>query len=191
MLLQTFIDIEKWDVADWQGAAFFYDPDGIRPPCLGLVFGNFRAGKQIFQGWRRRLGAVDRYEELRVSIVEGKIPGLESGYSIYIGSNPARALDAAERQGGGGSAIVFGRIHRMCTEPGSPNLARFKQDFAIHKKCDILPVSLDCQADFAPSIRKAEILFRKAAQVAADDLEAAVFPENHFKPQASLRHRRK
>ena len=72
VFLQTFIDPVKWDAARWKATAFFHDPKGVRPPCLGIVFDNIGTGKQIFSDWLKRLGNVDQYDELRISIVEGE-----------------------------------------------------------------------------------------------------------------------
>ena len=44
------------------------------PPILGLGFANEDAARQIFKDWNERYGPRDEFEELRVSIIEGKIP---------------------------------------------------------------------------------------------------------------------
>ena len=70
ILFQSFINIEKWDIAKWRATAFLHDPEGVRLPYLGIVFENIEAGKEIFSEWLERLGKVDEFDELRISIVE-------------------------------------------------------------------------------------------------------------------------
>ncbi len=80
--------------------AFIEDPDHIKPPIMGLVFsGDIEAGKTIFSDWLKRLGRRDAYGELRISIIEGDIPGLEPGYSVHITSDPANTMVRAQVEG--------------------------------------------------------------------------------------------
>lgn len=183
VFLQIFIDPEKWDAAGWGATAFFHDPTGVEPPGLGIVFDNIEIGKEIFSHWRRRLGSVDQYDELRISIVEGEILGLEPGYSLHISSNPSHTAERAKDLGIALSvktAVVIGRIHRMTPEPGSPHLPRFKHDFAKHKRYFLLPVSADLKPEVEFAIEKTTILFRNASEVRNDDLDVVVFPEHYF-----------
>src|SRR5450432_3844756 len=96
VFFQTFIDIEKWDLAMWRATAFLRDPEGINAPVLGIVFTDIAAGREIFENWTKRLGNVDQHEELRISIVEGEILGEGPGYSVHISSDPSRLMDAGE-----------------------------------------------------------------------------------------------
>jgi len=99
VFLQMFIDPVKWDAARWKATAFFHDPKGVKPPCLGIVFDNIETGKEIFSDWRRRLGSVDQYDELRISIVEGEILGMGPGYSVHISSDPNHTVERAKALG--------------------------------------------------------------------------------------------
>ena len=183
ILLQNFIDVEKWDSARWKGTAFLHDPRGMEPPCLGIVFDNIDAGKQIFSGWIERLGTVDKYEELRISIVEGAILGVGDGYSVHISSDLEHAAQRAQLNASHpnlGTAIILGRVHRMTPELGSPHLPRFKKEFSRHKSYLFVPVSADSKPEFGLAIRKSEINFRRASEITAADLDAVVFPEHYF-----------
>src|ERR1039457_4020600 len=97
VFLQMFIDPVKWDAARWKATAFFHDPKGVRPPCLGIVFDNIGTGKQIFSDWLKRLGNVDQYDELRIGIVEGEILGMGPGYSVHISSDPDHTAECVFR----------------------------------------------------------------------------------------------
>ena len=183
VFLQMFIDPVKWDAARWKATAFFHDPKGVRPPCLGIVFDNIGTGKQIFSDWLKRLGNVDQYDELRISIVEGEILGMGPGYSVHISSDPDHTAERATALGIALSvetAVVIGRVHRMTPEPGSPHLLRFKHELAKHKRYFLLPVSADVKPEFDFAVRKTRILFRNASEVRKDDVDAVVFPEHYF-----------
>src|SRR5579872_1835488 len=101
VFVQLFIDPEKWDAARWKATAFFHDPSGARPPCLGIVFENIDAGKQIFSDWLKRVTKVDRFDEIRISVVEGEILGQGPGYSVHISSDPDHTAKRPEMLGRG------------------------------------------------------------------------------------------
>src|SRR5262249_5028776 len=130
VFVQLFIDPEKWDRAQWKGTAFITSPDPGIPPCLGLVFLDEKLGREIFKHWRQRLGDEDSYDELRVAIIEGDIPGEAPGYSVHISSEPLHTQKRLQAEGKGLDveySVVTSRIHRMnpVPGPGSPHLERF------------------------------------------------------------------
>ena len=183
MFLQLFIDPVKWDAAGWKATAFFRDPEGVDPPGLGIVFEDIEAGKQIFSDWLERLGKVDRYDELRISVVEGDILGRDPGYSVHISSNPHHTAGRAqglETALSGDTAVIICRVLRMNTEPGSPHLSIFKTEFAKHKRYFLLPVSADLKPELEFEIEKTEVLFRNASEIKKNDLDAVVFPDHYF-----------
>jgi hypothetical protein len=183
VFFQTFIDIEKWDAARWKATAFFHDPSGAQPPYLGIVFDNIEAGRQIFSDWLQRLGSVDQYEELRISIVEGEILGEEPGYSVHLSSDPSHTEEHSRAKGVHlevETAIVVSRFKRMTPAPESPYLPRFKQDVAKHKRFFLIPVSSEVKPEFGFAIEKTEIHFRRASEVAKADRDAVIFPEHYF-----------
>jgi hypothetical protein len=47
------------------------------------AFADFDAGKRIFEGWIKRVGHRDEFEEIRASIVEGPISGKPDGYTVF------------------------------------------------------------------------------------------------------------
>ncbi len=180
VFIQTLIDVDSWNAAGWLGTAFLHDESGREMPRLGIVFTDIRAGNRIFSGWRERLGAVDEFEELRISIIEGDIVGEDPGYTIHISSNP---LNTARRLGSKVEApkmIIVSRMHRMTPQPGSPHLGRFKKEFAKHKRYQVIPISAEIQPNFALSIEKTEVHFRQACDIGRTDLDAVIFPEHYF-----------
>jgi hypothetical protein len=189
VLFQSFIDVEKWDAARWRATAFVHDPTGVKPPCLGILFDDIEVGKQIFSGWLERLGNIDEYEELRISIVEGNILGNGSAYSVHISSDASHSEERARANGFHlevGTAMVVGRVHRMTTEHRSPHLHQFKREFAKHKRYFVIPVSTDVAPQFEFAIAKAEINFRHAFEISEHDVDAVVFPEHYFDADSTI-----
>jgi hypothetical protein len=183
LFFQSFIEIEKWDAAKWKATAFILDPSGAKAPMIGIVFENIDAGRQIFSEWLRRIGKVDRFEELRIAIIEGEILGEDPGYSIQISSDPQHTLRRAAVEGkniGADLIAVIGRVHRMNPEPNSPHLPRFKKEFQKHKEFALIPVSAKGEFGFEYAIRKTEIHLRKTSEINGDDVDSAVFPEHYF-----------
>lgn len=184
IFFHSLIDVDLWNSAGWYGTAFLHDPTGEHPPGIGFLFENADAGRRIFAGWRERVGQVDRYEEIRVSIIRGEILGLESGYSIHISSNPFHSAQRAKENGEAldfKKAVVVSRVLRMSPEPGSPHLAQFEKDFAKHERYVLLPVSSTRSApELDLSVEKRELHVRSASDVTADDVDAVVFPEHYL-----------
>jgi hypothetical protein len=186
---QSLIDVELWDSARWKGIAFLHDPSDIEPPGLGFLFEDIDAGKRIFSGWRERVGTVDEYEEIRVSIIRGEILGLAEGYSVHVSSDPLHSVRRSEDKGlplDFHTAVIVSRVKRMTPNPGSPHLGQFEKDFAKHKRYLLVPVSSKGAPEFELSIEKHEIHLRQASDMKADDRDAAVFPEHYFDNDARI-----
>jgi hypothetical protein len=180
---ESLIDIPLWDAAGWKGTAFLHDPSGMERPGLGFLFDDMDAGRRIFLGWQERVGKVDEYEEIRVSIILGEILGLPSGYSLHISSDPSHAARRARDKGLAldfKTAIIVSRIKRMTPNPGSPHLGQFQEDLARHGRYLLVPVSSKGTPALDVAIEKHEIHLRQASEIGPHDLDAAVFPEHYF-----------
>jgi hypothetical protein len=182
IFFQSFIDVDKWNLARWRATAFFCDLKGSNPPCLGLVFENIEAGRQIFTDWIERLGTTDRFEELRISIIEGEILGDEPGYSIHISSDPLHTENRLRANGQvfePDCVVLISRMLRMLS-PDSPHLRIFKEQVRKHKTYSIFPVSAQLQPQVDCAVDKTEIHFRLTSEITGTDVDAVVFPENYF-----------
>ena len=93
------IDIGLWNRAQWSGVLFKVQPGTL--PVFALVFRDLDAGEEILKGWRDALGNHDRNEVIRVSVIEGNIPGTPPGYSVHIGPDQTRAIESAKAKGEG------------------------------------------------------------------------------------------
>lgn len=120
----SLIDIPYWDKAKWCGTFYMIDPDGVFPPCMGLLFENEDEARKIFTGWLDRLGNRDQKEELRICIVTGIDKKNCAHYRIHIGTN-INAYDTVEERG---QILMISRIHTMMPDSGK-NLSFFLNAF--------------------------------------------------------------
>ncbi len=179
--LHSFIDVPAWDAARWKGTGFMYKPDLSIPPQMALLYTDGEAGRRIFRAWRERIGARDEYEELRVSIIEGDIPGQDSGYSVHISANLENVLRRARAAGHElkpEMMFTLSRIHRMNPEPGSRHLAMFKKSFERHGVYELMPAGMGPGGSLVLTpelaITKRQVLFRRVAEIGPRDLDVVV-----------------
>jgi len=186
VFFQSLIDVNLWDKAKWVATAYLVSQSSQDIPCLGLVFENATAGNQIFKNLAKRLGKEDKYEELRIAIIEGEIPGDRTGYTVHISSNPHNTAKRAKDQGEEfdfDKAITVSRIHRMYPDPKSPFLENFKQSYSQHRQYLLIPLFGSKSSKTAPipqfdlSIKKREVLFRKTKDIESDDRDHVIFGE--------------
>jgi hypothetical protein len=173
------IDIELWDRAKWRGV-FFMHYEG-RPPYLGLAFTDEAAARRIFRQWRERYGPRDEGEELRISIVEGDIPGEDPGYTVHIGADLDVTTKKFKEAGYGEPDMLFTatRLNRMNPAPGSTNLALFKQRYRQSKTYFLIPAVLQEARMPKPipalGIFKSRILFRHVSDIkGSNDIDMIV-----------------
>lgn len=177
--LTGFIDVTLWGPAKWSG--IFYVHDNVYPPYLALLFTEETAAKKIFTQWHERLGRTDRYEELRIAIVEGDVPGEEPGYSVHITANIEAIYRRADDLGLNipkDLVMIISRLHRMNPPPGSPNLAAFKQQyqrFGCYQLCPAVMAADGVRLFQGMAIQKREIAFRNAIDIQSiNDPDSAV-----------------
>jgi len=182
MYLTGPIDVELWNKAKWGGTFFAWDPDYKEPPVLGLAFEDESAAREIFERWHNRYGSNDEYEELRISIIEGDIPGKEQGYSVHVGSDPEAAIKRFNEAGFGYKAdllMFVSRIHRMNPPSDSQNLEMFKKAYKAFKTYYLAPgvISRDkkmFKPIFKLGIYKGKIHFRNVSEIGRNDIDSVV-----------------
>jgi TIR domain len=178
MFLSMPIDVELWNMAKWSATFFSYQAD--KPPVLGLAFRNESAARKIFEGWHERYGDNDRYEELRVSIIEGAIKGEEDGYTVQIGPDPDAAIKRFKDAGYAFDEDILmciSRINRMNPPSDSKNLSLFKAAYAKHKTYFLAPgiISEDgkqLKPLFEFNIFKSKVLFRHVSEISKTDIDS-------------------
>ncbi len=196
------IDVELWDKAKWRGVVFLHYGG---PPCLGLVFEDEVAAREIFRQWHERYGARDMDEELRLSIVEGDIKGEEPGYTVHISADLEVAAKKFKQAGYGEADMLFSvtRMNRMNPTADSNYLELFKQRYREFKTYFVIPAVLQGRhtPKFIPElgIYKNKILFRHVDDIKSDnDIDRVVIesggikrPLNPHYPPASPTKKRK
>jgi len=183
-LLQMFVDPEEWDEAVWTATVFLYDQTGQndkQPAGIGIGFADFEAGKKIFRGWKDRLGHVDKFEELRISIIEGPIPDEPTGYTVFISSNPVNTIKRKQLIDPAFSPVhimVVSRKHRMNPAPNSPHLRMFKETYGRHGRYLLFPAHVSNNQlkdmELEMGILKKEINFVESSKIQPNDPEIAV-----------------
>lgn len=183
MYLTGPIDVDLWDKAKWRATFFMCDLE--RPPVLGLAFEDESAGRKIFETWHQRYGENDEYEELRISIIEGDIPGEDPGYSVHLGSDPDAASKRFKDAGyafDDNLMMMVSRMNRMTPPAGSKNLDKFKQCYKTFKTYFLAPgvISKDRQ-QLKPivelGIYKSKVLLRHVSDIGQNDVDRVVLLE--------------
>jgi hypothetical protein len=119
------IDAGLWERSAWLGVGFL-GPRGDPPsPSIGLIFGVEPAASAIFVALRRRLGAVDTGGELRISFIEGDLPGQAPGYAVIVAASAEPSAHRARRLEASGA------------------LATFRADYAHLGRCLLVPLVID------------------------------------------------
>jgi len=173
-----------WVEARWSATTFKWHPTSEAPPIMGLVFDNAEAGKEIFREAQAQMNHEDRFEEIRVSIIEGLVPGQEQrpGYSVQICADPDALAGHATFADFVVDPIVvpfLGQWNRHYPIAGMPSLlARFKEEFAKHQEFMLAPVTRHpdgkLYADHTLGIVKNSVHFRRLSDITtAEDVDAA------------------
>jgi len=173
-----------WAEAKWSATTYKWHPTSEAPPVMGLVFDNVEAGLEIFREAERQMNHEDRFEEIRISIIEGAVPGQEHrpGYSVHICADPeALSAHATMEDLVVDSSIVpfLGQWNRHYPVPGAPPLLpRFMQEFEKHQEFLLAPTIRrgDGNLYMEPTlgIIKNVIVFRQLSEITTpDDIDAA------------------
>ena len=182
MYLTGPIDVDLWNSARWR--ATFFITCATEPPVLGLTFEDEISAIKIFETWRKRYGSSDSYEELRVSIIEGDIPGKEPGYTVHVGSDPDAAIKRFKDAGykfdvDDDVLMMISRINRMNPAPTSENLEMFKSAYRAFKTYLLAPgvISKD-RKSFTPildlGIFKGKVHIRTVSEIGKNDVDSVV-----------------
>ncbi len=194
----AFATHSLWEEAAWSATTFQWHPASEAPPVMGLVFDNERAGIEIFRETERQMNHEDRFEEIRISIIEGIVPEQQNqpGYSVHISADPdALAAHATMEDLVVDPTIVpfLGQWNRHYPIPGQASLlARFKEEFERHQEFMLAPVTrhADGQRYVEPGlgIIKSVIHFRQLSDITTgDDPDAAalLLPQLITPPETS------
>ena len=177
MYVTGVINTELWDKACWMGTAILSDKKSA--PYLGLVFQNRDAAIEIFKNWNRDFGHRDLYEEIRIAIIEGDIPGKEYGYTVHITTNQDNLISKCRELNLPSSQVLFAiisRFRRMPIEKQNRNMAVFREEFEKFLSYKIIPIYMSeegLEPLFDYEIEKTEIFFRQVDEITENDIDAA------------------
>lgn len=182
LFVTSLIDIEAWNKAVWRGAAYLLSPENKYPPCFMLPFLNEEYAKKIFQDWIYLFGKKDKFEELRIAIIEGDIPGEEKGYSIHISSNLDRVIQRCDKEGinlDENFIMTISRIHRANPIDNFRMYNKFKHHYKTHRKYILMPCVLNEATQkikplFEYGIEKRELIIRHVSEIGEHDQDAIV-----------------
>ena len=182
--LSAPIDVDLWNEARWKSTFFIVSNTDSAPPILGIGFLNQRPAEQIFDQWHRRYGQRDRYEELRVSIIEGDIPGKRPGYSVHIGPDIQNTIERYKAAGitvkpDTDLFISISRTNRMNPSPESKNLENFKEAYGRLKEYLLIPGIVGADGSLLgfsrqAGILKREIKLRATHEIGSNDEDSVV-----------------
>ncbi len=190
MPVAAFTTHPLWQEARWSGTTFQWHPVSEAPPFMGLVFDNEEAGLEIFREAKRQINHEDRFEEIRISIIEGAVANQldRPGYSVHICVDPDALLAHAtlnELVVNPSIVPFLGQWNRHYPISGKPPLlAKFKQEFDRHQEFMLAPVirKADGNQYMQPElgIIKNVIHFRQLSEITAGDdpdLSALLLPQ--------------
>ena len=144
MYVTGVIDTELWNKASWMGTAILSNKKSA--PYLGLLFQNRDAAIKIFEQWNKDFGHRDLYEEIRIAVIEGDIPGKEHGYTIHITTNQENLIAKCRK------------LNVM---------------FLSYKIIPIYMSENGLEPLFDYEIEKTEIFFRQADEITENDIDVA------------------
>lgn len=167
-----------WEEALWLATTFQFHPNGEGPPTLGLVFGDWTRGVEIFRGWVEAVGHLDENDDLRLAVLRGDVAGQTPGYTLRLSATLDEYLDGDTDR----SARV-GQVNRMHPQSGSRGpgeeadlLGRFLREHEKHGEFMLAPiVEKDDERLWVATHRgivKHELVVREASDVSDDDLDA-------------------
>lgn len=164
--ISSVINIPLWDKARWGGTGFA-DYGSSYPPCLALIFNNFKAGKLIFEEWRTRFGKMDREHTIRIAIITGIDKKNPAAYAVKISKKIEDMASNHSTQ-----IMMISRINRMdVTDP--INLKRFLNAYEQTQTFVLAPMSFPKSG--SPEIAtelgilKSKLVVREAWEIGEND----------------------
>ncbi|HCE3929230.1 TPA: hypothetical protein ACP31N_002369 [Pseudomonas aeruginosa] len=141
LLVMSPINLPLWDKAKWKGTGVVLPqvPGEIVPPIMGLAFENFDAGKKIFRGWHKKVGAENRDGWLGVTVITGIRRDRPLDYRVAIGISESYMATATN---GKHLLAMAYRMHDM-TPSSSRNLDALQNQFRRAGLVFLMPVAFD------------------------------------------------
>lgn len=178
--VRSVIDVQTWNAASWKGCGYFH-PGHDLPPIMIFLFEDEESGRRVFEGWQDRFGAVDRAEEIGISIIRNIDGWNPHHYLVQITSNvPENSGDHIEK--------IATRSLQM-TPTNSENINLFKRGYDKFGRYAIIPGLIPQHPAGEPAlffdlaIEKQAISVQEAADVSEHELNGLSLKIHH--PQSS------
>ena len=184
LFVTSFIDIETWDKAIWRGAGFLIDYLSL--PILLLPFVNEKYAVKIFKDWIATIGKNDKDENIRIALVEGEVPGEESGYYVVVSNNIDEAVKRAEENGLSRDELMILNVSRIIRANPQDNFWSFnyfKETYQQYGEYILMPAVVDEEKGrIMPlteyGIHKKQLLYRNIADITENDQDAVLLKKN-------------
>lgn len=171
----SLIDDELWNNAGWIGFGV------VNHPAHGLgtmlCFKNADIGQKIFDKWIERIGAEDKEELIRVSIIRGIDKDNPYYYRVLITANIDKNLNNK-----GELTLATARIHKMGPKD-SKSLEYLINQFNVRKEYKLYPAGKifgenGFESYYNKGILKRELNIRNAWQIGEHDIDRVAIKEN-------------
>lgn len=203
MFFSTPINLDLWNAAKWKGMLYLMYPD--RPPILGILYTDFKAGKEIFSNWKQDYPNHSIDDNLEITYIEAPFPNNNpiykdserncgKGYWVHIGPNVNQTIKRMEKKGLLLTENLFATLSRytwMDELNGSKNREFFKQLYSKFKSFSLIPVTLKDKNKpvaeenlifgFEYEITMSNIHFVKGTDVKDDDIYKIVLNYQNVK----------
>ena len=176
-----------------------------RPPILGILYTDFKAGKEIFSNWKQDYPNHSIDDNLEITYIEAPFPNNNpiykdserncgKGYWVHIGPNVNQTIKRMEKKGLLLTENLFATLSRytwMDELNGSKNREFFKQLYSNFKSFSLIPVTLKDKNKpvaeenlifgFEYEITMSNIHFVKGTDVKDDDIYKIVLNYQNVK----------
>lgn len=171
--VETVINIELWDKAQWKAFGFFVSHEVSFG--LVLIFEKIEYGKKIFEEWIEKYGENDNSEKISITIIKGIDKKNPYWYKVFI----SKKIEKSNMKDG--QVITLpSRFHRMEAQ-NSNNLDNLIKGYNMYKKFILVPAHIDSNFEMAPVIElgilKTELTIKNAWEIGIHDVERVVITE--------------
>ena len=127
----SLINIPLWNKGGWRAILYLLLPHTL--PIMGLGFADSTAARNIFLGLKKRLGDIDKDEQLRISVITGIDKAHPAYYRVVISTDlESRGLDTHNYY------VLVSRVQTM-QPPNSTNLDNFLDRYKLAGQYVVLP----------------------------------------------------
>jgi hypothetical protein len=171
----SLINMPLWDKAQWQATAYIYEPGYL--PLLAICFADAEAARRILKELQRKLGDIDKDEQLRISIIKSIDRKNPTYYKLVVSPNPNLVINTDQTQ-----FILVSRIHTM-TPLRLDNLNNFLQVYEKVGKYVLVPAYIAPGASEPEPVgdyglEKKELIVRDAWQIGINDPDMIAISED-------------